>query len=69
VSDAGAVEIRRVLSEQSGHATLIRAEPSIRAAVDVFEPLPPALAGLTRSLKNAFDPAGILNPGRLYAVA
>ena len=29
-------------------------------------PLPPGLAALHRRLKGAFDPAGILNPGRLY---
>ncbi len=65
-SDAGAVEIRRLLSEQGGHATLLRAEPAIRSSVDVFQPLDPALAGLTQSLKATFDPAGILNPGRMY---
>ena len=32
-----------------------------------FAPLPPVLARLHRDLKRAFDPAGILNPGRLYA--
>ncbi|MEG6508699.1 glycolate oxidase subunit GlcE [Methyloligella sp. 2.7D] len=65
-SDAGAVEIRRILSEYGGHATLIRAEPGIRASVHVFQPLEPALMALSRSLKDTFDPAGILNPGRMY---
>ncbi|NOT13652.1 MAG: glycolate oxidase subunit GlcE [Methylococcaceae bacterium] len=32
-----------------------------------FQPLPPALAILHRNIKLAFDPAGIFNPGRLYA--
>ncbi|MCH2379695.1 MAG: hypothetical protein MK236_09785 [Pedosphaera sp.] len=32
----------------------------------MFHPLAPGLATLHRNLKNAFDPAGILNPGRLY---
>jgi glycolate oxidase FAD binding subunit len=35
--------------------------------VEVFQPLSPALERLTRGLKTAFDPAGILNPGRMYA--
>ena len=32
----------------SGHATLIRAEASVRAQAAVFQPQPPALAELTR---------------------
>ncbi len=34
---------------------------------EVFPPLAPNLAALHRRLKHAFDPAGILNPGRMYA--
>ncbi|RMF07397.1 MAG: hypothetical protein D6773_03555, partial [Alphaproteobacteria bacterium] len=64
--DAGATEIRRALADIGGHATLIRAEPAVRASVDVFQPLDPALAALTRKIKQAFDPEGILNPGRMY---
>jgi glycolate oxidase FAD binding subunit len=67
ISDAGAVEIRRTLAEFGGHATLIRAEASARAGIDVFQPLDPGLMALTASLKKAFDPVGILNPGRMYA--
>jgi glycolate oxidase FAD binding subunit len=48
-----------------GHATLLRASPAHRAAVPVFEPQPPALAALSRRLKDQFDPKGILNPGRM----
>jgi glycolate oxidase FAD binding subunit len=33
---------------------------------EVFHPLSPALAAIHRKLKQTFDPAGILNPGRLY---
>ena len=66
-ADAGTAEIRRVTAIHGGHATLIRAEPEVRAAVEVFQPLSPALERLTRGLKGAFDPAGILNPGRMYA--
>jgi len=65
-SDAGAVEIRRAIAEFGGHATLIRAERATRASLDVFQPLDLALASLTAKLKAAFDPAGILNPGRMY---
>jgi glycolate dehydrogenase FAD-binding subunit len=65
-SDAGTVEIRRTLAEFGGHATLIRAEPATRASVDVFQPLDAPLMALTAKLKAAFDPVGILNPGRMY---
>ncbi|HET7154478.1 MAG TPA: FAD-linked oxidase C-terminal domain-containing protein, partial [Hyphomicrobiaceae bacterium] len=65
-TDAGAADVRRVIATHGGHATLIRAEPDVRAAVEVFQPLEPGLEKLSRRLKAAFDPAGILNPGRMY---
>ena len=66
-SDAGAADVRRVIATHGGHATLVRAEPDVRAAVEVFQPLEPGVERLSRRLKAAFDPAGILNPGRMYA--
>ncbi len=66
-SDAGASDIRRALAVNGGHATLIRAEPSVRAAVEVFQPQAPAVERLLRGLKTAFDPYGLFNPGRMYA--
>jgi glycolate oxidase FAD binding subunit len=33
----------------------------------VYQPLAAPLMELTRRLKATFDPAGILNPGRMYA--
>ncbi len=66
-TDAGATDIRRVVSRTTGHATLVRASPDIRASVDVFQPLDPGLARLTQGLKASFDPAGVLNRGRMYA--
>ena len=65
-TDAGAADIRRVIATHGGHATLIRAEPDVRIMVEVFQPLDPGLDALSRRLKSAFDPAGILNPGRLF---
>ncbi|MGH6858968.1 MAG: 2-hydroxy-acid oxidase, partial [Phyllobacterium sp.] len=50
-----------------GHATLVRAPVTMRAAVPVFEPQPPALAALSKRLKQQFDPSGIFNPGRMVA--
>ena len=66
-TDAGAADVRRVIATHGGPATLIRAEPQVRAAVEVFQPLEAGLERLSRKLKTAFDPAGILNPGRMYA--
>jgi glycolate oxidase FAD binding subunit len=66
-SDAGAADIRRVIAQHGGHATLIRAAPDVRASVDVFQPLEAGVERISRRLKTAFDPAGILNPGRMYA--
>jgi glycolate oxidase FAD binding subunit len=65
--DAGAAAIRAAVARVGGHATLVRADESIRAAVDVFHPQPEPVMALSRKLKATFDPAGILNPGRMYA--
>ncbi|MDA8250205.1 MAG: FAD-binding protein [Rhodospirillales bacterium] len=46
---------------------LLRAPDALRAAVPVIPQEPAALARITASVKAAFDPRGILNPGRLYA--
>jgi glycolate oxidase FAD binding subunit len=63
--DAGSV--RRAVAAVGGHATLIRAPASVRAAVEVFEPEPSGLAALGKRLKESFDPKGVLNPGRMRA--
>ncbi len=65
-ADAGATEVRRVVAEIGGHATLMRADPAMRASIDVFQPLNPGVTALTRKLKASFDPEAILNPGRMY---
>lgn len=65
-ADAGATEVRRVVAEIGGHATLVRADRALRNSIDVFQPLSPGVARLTAKLKQSFDPAGILNPGRMY---
>ena len=66
-ADAGAADIRRILSSHGGHATLIRAEPEVRASIEVFQPMSTVVERLSRGIKESFDPAGILNPGRMYA--
>jgi len=59
--DAG--NIRDIAKRAGGHATLFRAADKSAGA---FAPLEPVVMRLHRALKSAFDPAGILNPGRLY---
>ena len=66
VGDAGAATIRAATQALGGHATLVRASAQTRAAVDVFETPAPAVMMLTKGIKAAFDPRGILNPGRMY---
>lgn len=66
-ADAGAADVRRAVATRGGHATLIRAQPEVRASVDVFEPMRPEIERLTRGIKFAFDPDGLLNRGRMYA--
>jgi glycolate oxidase FAD binding subunit len=55
--------VRAAARKAGGHATLFRAADKSAGA---FAPLDPVAARLHRDLKAAFDPAGILNPGRLY---
>jgi glycolate oxidase FAD binding subunit len=51
----------------SGNWTLMRAPDTLRGAVRVVPDEVAALARITREVKAAMDPGGILNPGRLYA--
>lgn len=68
-ADGGASDIRRVIASHGGHATLIRAAPAVRNGIDVFQPLEHGLAQISAKLKAILDPAGILNPGRMYAAS
>jgi glycolate oxidase FAD binding subunit len=63
-SAAASIDVRAAAKRAGGHATLFRAHDKTAGA---FTPLDAVLLRLHRQLKNAFDPAGIFNPGRLYA--
>lgn len=63
--EASAGLLRACLTGCGGHATLMRSTDKTKTHVPVFQPLPEAIAALTMSLKSNFDPAGILNPGRM----
>ena len=65
--DSGEAVVRGAVKAHGGHATLIRAPAFVRAKVAVFTPQEPALAGLTKRIKEGFDPNRVLNPGRMYA--
>lgn len=65
-SDAGAREVRAALAPAGGHAMLIRADDTVRARVDVFQPQADAVMALQRRVKASLDPSGLLNPGRMY---
>jgi len=57
-------DARALAAKADGHATLFRSHGKRES---VFAALDPVAMALHRRLKAAFDPAGILNPGRLYA--
>ena len=66
--------LRKVIAEHGGHVTHFRqgerGDHGDRGDIhpsEVFQPMSPVLQTLHLRLKRAFDPAGILNPGRLYA--
>lgn len=61
--DAEPKTIRDAAAGAGGHSTLFRGGDRSSGA---FQPLAPALMKLHVNLKRALDPAGILNPGRLY---
>jgi glycolate oxidase FAD binding subunit len=66
-ADARAPLVRATVAAAGGHATLIRAPAAVRDAVEAFTPELPALAALTRRVRESFDPHGVLNAGRMWA--
>ena len=57
------IELRSIVEKLGGHAMIFRGGS---AADGIFHPLRPALGKIHKRLKLAFDPADILNPGRMY---
>lgn len=63
VTDLPAAQVRAAAERAGGHATLFRA---LDKSAGVFAPQRAPLDRLHRTLKQAFDPRGIFNPGRMY---
>ncbi len=63
-TNAAADEVRAHATEAGGHASLFRGG---ERTGEVFHPLAAGMRDLHQRLKAAFDPHGILNPGRMYA--
>ncbi|HSH40745.1 MAG TPA: glycolate oxidase subunit GlcE [Arenicellales bacterium] len=62
-TDAQAAVMREAAAAAGGHAIHYRGHDGN----DVFHPLGRLQLDLHRRLKRSFDPAGVLNPGRMYA--
>lgn len=63
-SDAPPSRVREVVEAAGGHATVFRS--GAQPLAERFHPLTPAQRTLHARIKDAFDPAHILNPGRMY---
>lgn len=57
--------VRDVLSAVQGHAVQFR-YPVLDNNQSIFQPISNSLFKIHQNLKNAFDPEGILNPGKMY---
>jgi glycolate oxidase FAD binding subunit len=68
-ADVDAQVLREQIQRVGGHATLMRAAGGVASGVRVFHPIGGKLAELNANLKRAFDPANVLNRGRLDNVS
>ncbi len=62
---SAAAQIRAAAASVQGHATLFRAGADGAPGVRRFDAESPALQTITKRLREAFDPQGIFNPGRM----
>ena len=66
-TDAAHAAVEAAARAAGGVWTLMRAPDALRRAVAVVPPEPAPLARIAADIKAAFDPRGLLNPGRLVA--
>ena len=66
---SAAGELRQQAQQAGGHATLFRRAALAPADACIFTPLAPVQSRIQQALKTQFDPAGILNPGRMATAA
>eukprot|EP01037_Dinobryon_pediforme_P008878 gene8878-8967_t len=64
---AAHAEIRQIARREGGSWILFRGPETLRAALDVIPAESVPLARISQRVKAAFDPKGILNPGRMRA--
>ena len=64
--DGAEAAVTGTVRRLGGNWWLMRAPESLRASLAALPEEPPALAAIRRRVVEAFDPAGILNPGRLH---
>jgi glycolate oxidase FAD binding subunit len=62
---SASTQIRAAAASAQGHATLFRAGADGAPGVHRFDTQRPALQTITRRLREAFDPQGLFNPGRM----
>ena len=65
-AEFGAALRAALMAHGGGYAQLLCDRTMSKNSVPVFQPLPPAQASLTRRVKAAFDPLGVLNFGRMH---
>jgi glycolate oxidase FAD binding subunit len=63
-SDGG--RLRQACEAVGGHAVLLRASEETRSHTAIFARETKPRVALTRSVKAAFDPLGLFNPGRMW---
>lgn len=66
-TEASAHEVFATLAAANGNAMLFKTSQPHSAAESLFQPLTAPLMQWQQAVKQAFDPAGIFNPGRMYA--